>query len=88
MSQEKKPAPHTYTFEKAFERLEAILEIFNSQHPTLDESLKLYEEADALISFCATALQSAERKIETLIKNRKGELEKEDGKPLTQDMEA
>src|SRR5258708_24199916 len=73
------------SFEKAFERLEAILETLNSGHPTLEESLKLYEEANALILGCNKKLTQAEQKIELLVKNRSGELQVgPDGKPLTQ----
>jgi len=74
------------TFEAAFARLETILEKMNSSSVSLDESLKLYEEADALINVCSKRLNDAERKIEILIKNRNGELSLgPDQKPLTQD---
>lgn len=77
------------SFEKAFERLEQILELMNSGNTTLDESLKLYEEADRLISTCSGRLNEAEQKIEVLIKNREGELSLgKDQKPLTQDFTA
>ena len=73
------------TFESAFTRLEEILERMNSGTVSLDESLKLYEEADKLIVMCNKRLIDAERKIEVLIKNR-GELALgSDQKPLTQD---
>ena len=76
----------TQSFEKAFHRLEVILEQLNSGTTSLEDSLKLYEEADKLIIQCAKKLQDAERKIETLIKNRQGELQVgEGGKPLTQE---
>lgn len=74
------------TFEKAFSRLEEILERMNSGTISLDESLKNYEEADALISMCNKRLNEAERRIEILIKNRNGEISTgADQKPLTQD---
>jgi len=75
------------SFEKAFERLETILETLNSGHATLDESLKLYEEAEKLIAFCGKKLTDAEKKIEMLTKQRTGELTLgPDGRPLTQDI--
>lgn len=46
----------------------------NSGNVSLDESLKLYEEADRLILGCSKKLKSAETKIEMLIKKRDGEL--------------
>lgn len=74
------------TFEAAFARLENILEQMNSGSTTLDQSLKLYEEADKLITTCGKKLTDAERKIETLIKNRNGELVLgSDQRPTTQD---
>jgi exodeoxyribonuclease VII small subunit len=63
------------SFEISFARLEEILEKMNSNTISLDESLKLYEEADSLINLCGKRLNDAERKIEILIKNRNtGEL--------------
>lgn len=74
------------SFEQAFERLEEILEKMNSGSISLDDSLKLYEEADKLIHTCNKRLNAAETKIETLIKNRKGELVLgADQKPLSQE---
>lgn len=78
--------PVKMTFEKAFERLESILEQLNSQHPGLEDALKVYEEADRLIAYCNKKLNDAERKVETLIKNRNGQVQLgPDGKPITQD---
>lgn len=72
-------------FETALARLEEILEKMNSGTTTLDESLKLYEEADRLITICTKQLNEAERKIEILVKNRSGELVVgPDQQPLTQ----
>jgi len=62
-------------FEKSFARLEEILNRMNSGKSTLDESLKLYEEADSLISLCSSRLESCETKIEMLMKKRGGEVE-------------
>lgn len=68
-------SPPEVSFESSFARLEEILEKMNSSSISLDESLKLYEEADKLIALCSKRLNDAERKIEILIKNRNsGEL--------------
>ncbi|MGM0439753.1 MAG: exodeoxyribonuclease VII small subunit [Chlamydiota bacterium] len=73
-------------FEKAFERLEDILETMNSGNVPLEEALKLYEEADKLIAICQGRLSQAEKKVEVLIKNRQGGLATdENSQPLTQD---
>jgi exodeoxyribonuclease VII small subunit len=65
----------SFNFEKAFARLEAILDRMNATGVALDESLKLYEEADKLIAACSLRLNEAEGKIEMLIKKREGGLE-------------
>ena len=70
MSNQEKEIP----FEEAFARLEEILDKMHSGALSLDESIKLYEEADKLIAFCGKRLSDAERKIEILIKNRNGDL--------------
>lgn len=60
----------TLSFEKAFERLEQILEKMNGGKTPLEESLKLFEEAEKLIQTCNLRLNAAEQKIEQLIKNK------------------
>ncbi|MGR3974043.1 MAG: exodeoxyribonuclease VII small subunit [Candidatus Rhabdochlamydia sp.] len=61
-------------FEHAYQRLEEILQAMNSGKTALEDSLKLYEEADALITNCQKQLTEAEKKIEILIKNRSGDI--------------
>lgn len=81
-------SPEEVTFESAFARLEIILERMNSGTISLDESLKLYEEADSLITICSKRLNAAERKIEMLITKRNGELTLgPDQKPQTQEFQ-
>ena len=65
---------HMITFEGAYSRLEEILEKMNSGKLSLEDSLNLYEEADRLIVYCNSKLCQAEKKIETLVKTREGEL--------------
>lgn len=75
-----------FVFEKAFSRLEEILEKMARGDVALDESLKLYEEADGLISKCGKKLSDAEKKVEILIKNRSGEIQTDsEGKPQTEE---
>lgn len=62
------------SYEQAFERLEQILEQMNSGKTALEDSIKLYEEAEKLLSRCTQALNTAEKKIEQLIKGRNGEI--------------
>ena len=80
MTSEKTPS-----FESAYARLEEILERMNSGKLSLEESLKLYEEADRLIAWSNKCLTEAEKKIEILMKNREGDLIVDAaGKPQTQ----
>jgi len=86
VKQNPSPTPEQLSFEAAFTRLEEILERMNSGSISLDESVLLYEEADKLIAQCNSRLTEAERKIETLVKNRNGDLAlNPEGKPITQD---
>jgi exodeoxyribonuclease VII small subunit len=62
------------SYEKAFERLEKILELMNSGKTPLEESLKLFEEAESLMRSCTQSLNAAEKTIERLIKGRNQEL--------------
>lgn len=75
-------------FEKAFARLEQILERMNSGAASLDESLRLYEEANQLILTCNRRLTEAERRIEVLMKQRNGDLQFNDqGQPIVEKFE-
>jgi exodeoxyribonuclease VII small subunit len=72
-------------FEQAYARLEQILEKMNSGKASLEDSIKLYEEADKLIVSCNTRLNEAEQKIEILLKTREGDvLLDENQKPVVQ----
>jgi exodeoxyribonuclease VII small subunit len=74
------------SFEAAFSRLDQILEKMNSGSVSLDDSLKLFEEANSLINICNERLNKAEKKIQILVKGRNGELPLgADQKPITQE---
>lgn len=74
-----------HSFEEAFQRLEQILETLNAGRTTLEESLVLYQEADALIISSHRKLVDAEKKVDVLMKNRAGELQLgPDNKPQMQ----
>lgn len=60
----------TIPFEQAFTRLEEILEKMNSGKTALEESLKLFQEAEELIRSCNARLTSSEQIIEALVKQR------------------
>jgi exodeoxyribonuclease VII small subunit len=65
--------PHAPSFENALRRIEEILELINSGTMSLEDSIRLYQEADKLIALCTSQLNEAEQKVEILIKNRQGE---------------
>jgi exodeoxyribonuclease VII small subunit len=72
------------SFEKAFERLEEILHNMNENKISLDDSLKLFEEADSLMKTCSSKLTDAENKIEILLKNREKDLKLDENTPQTE----
>lgn len=76
-----------FSFEKAYERLETILETLNEGDVSLDSSLTLYEEATKLIGTCSKKLTEAEKKIEILLKNTDGTLKTENGEPVAETFE-
>ena len=53
-------------FEEAMNELDAIVKRLESGAGTLDEALKDFERATALVRFCNEQLTSAEKKIEIL----------------------
>ena len=58
------------SFETAYKRLEEILDLLNNSQISLEESLKVYEEADKLLTYCTEKLNHAEQKVQILVKNR------------------
>lgn len=63
------------TFEQAIERLEEIVNRMENENPSLEESLKLFEEGSKLSSLCYGKLSEAEQKIRNIT-----ELEEKAGK--------
>jgi len=72
MAKAKPDAPH---FEKDLEQLEAIVSALEEGGLSLDESLKRFEDGIRLARSCEKALTAAEKRIEILTRNAKGELE-------------
>jgi len=64
-------------FEKDLEKLEQIVEALEEGGLSLDESLKRFEEGIKLRRRCEKALTAAEKKIEMLTKDEKGNVEAE-----------
>lgn len=61
-------------FEKDLERLEQIVDALETGGLPLDEALKRFEEGIKIAVRCEKALTDAERKVEILVKNAKGEI--------------
>jgi exodeoxyribonuclease VII small subunit len=64
-------------FEKAMERLEAIVKDLESGELGLEESLKLFEEGIRLVRFCEEKLNEAERKVTLLTQREDGSIQEE-----------
>jgi exodeoxyribonuclease VII small subunit len=62
-------------FEDALKKLEKIVEDLENGQLTLDEALKKYQEGIELSRVCAQRLESAKKKIDVLVKNKKGDFE-------------
>jgi len=75
----------SFSYEEAFQRLETILSTLNEGQASLDQSLHLFEEANGLIETCSKLLNTAEKRIEKLVKGRDQKLQlDEQEKPLTE----
>lgn len=59
-------------FEKALEKLEAIVSKLEMGDIALDESLALFEEGVSLIKICNEKLESAEQKVRILTEGEDG----------------
>ena len=62
-------------FEEALKKLEKIVEDLERGELSLDEALKKYQEGIELSRTCSSKLDSAKKKIDVLVKNKKGEFE-------------
>ena len=69
------------TFETAVERLESIVEAMEGDKLPLTDLLVRYEEGTKLVKFCQEQLTAAERKIEIITRNAKGEPQAEPFEP-------
>ncbi len=62
-------------FEDALKKLEKIVDDLEKGDLSLDEALKKYQDGIELSRICSQRLDSAKKKIEVLVKNKKGEFE-------------
>lgn len=56
------------TFESALKRLEEIVTELEAGEIALDDSIKVFEEGNKLVTFCMEKLGSAERRIKKLVR--------------------
>ena len=66
------------TFEEAMKRLEEIADILEKGDQSLDDTIVLFEESNALVKFCQEKLDNAENKLQILtVENNSFHLEPE-----------
>jgi exodeoxyribonuclease VII small subunit len=80
MSSKAKPPPQELNFEKAMDRLEAIVEQMETGKLPLEDLIVRYEEGMGLVKICQERLASAEQKIEIIGRNS-------GGKPIVKNFE-
>ena len=67
------------SIEEIFERLEGIISDLESGNIPFDKSLIMFEEGMTLAETCRAQLDAAEQKVQELMKDKGGFIEKEDG---------
>jgi exodeoxyribonuclease VII small subunit len=82
MSEETNQEPAS--FEAALKELEGIVKRLESGEAKLEESLGLFERGIRLSHYCSSKLEEAEKKIELLVKDNRGEYA---ARPFEQDNE-
>ena len=65
------------TFEESLKKLESIVEQLEKGDLALEQSLKLFEEGVSLSATCKQELDSAEGKVQQLVRQRDGSLKAE-----------
>jgi exodeoxyribonuclease VII small subunit len=62
-------------FEDALKKLQKLVDDLENGDLSLDEALKKYQEGIELARVCSERLDHAKKRIELLVKNKKGEFE-------------
>src|SRR5438270_9910824 len=81
MSSKTKPPGTELNFEKAMDRLEAIVEQMESGKLPLEDLIVRYEEGMNLVKICQERLANAEQKIEIIARNSAGKTVVKDFEP-------
>ncbi len=84
MSNKPKPAGTEPNFEKAMDRLEAIVEQMEAGKLPLEDLIVRYEEGMGLVKVCQERLASAEQKIEIIARSSAGKPVVKDFEPATE----
>jgi exodeoxyribonuclease VII small subunit len=71
------------TFEESLKKLEGIVAQLERGDLPLEDSVKIFEEGMRLSAECKKQLEDAEGKVEVLVKQRNGSMEREPFAPLT-----
>ncbi|MEW6457090.1 MAG: exodeoxyribonuclease VII small subunit [Acidobacteriota bacterium] len=74
-------------FEKALADLEKIVEKLEAGNIPLAKSIELFEKGLKISRYLRDELEKAERKVEILLKDEKGEFKKQDFKLKEEDLE-
>lgn len=72
-----RPSPNELTYEQAYERLEEIVNKLESGSLSLEESLRLFEEAAVLRKRCEELLNRAETAIKKITSDLDGRIVEE-----------
>jgi exodeoxyribonuclease VII small subunit len=65
-------------FENALKRLETIVSELEKGEIPLEQALQLFEEGIKISRFCGDKLDEADRRVQILVRNPKGQLVEED----------
>jgi exodeoxyribonuclease VII small subunit len=65
------------SFEEAFRKLEAIVEILEKGESTLDEATKAFEKGMKLVEICSKRLNEAETRLQKLVRGEDGDFQLE-----------
>ena len=63
-------------FEEALKKLEKIVEELETGEITLDKTIQKFEEGMKLVKFCSGKLNEVQKKVEIIVKDKKGRLKK------------
>ena len=55
------------TYEEAMTELEGIVESLEAEQNPLEDSMKLFERGQALVTYCSALLESAQLKVQKLV---------------------